>query len=141
MLLSEAQVYSTLKQIPYERYKAEVEDTYLEYCKMEAMADHKERLKHDEEYAEKFERLEYSGDPYLAVIRPGLDKYETILGYDRDEVDKICRHGYSKSWSPMECVDAIEAYLDKGSAKNSDIPEWHKQDNDGTQTDEFGFQI
>ena len=36
MLLNEVQAYSTLKQLSYEKYKAEVEDTYLEYCKMEA---------------------------------------------------------------------------------------------------------
>ena len=138
MLLSEVQAYSTLKYPSYEKYKAEVEDTYLEYCKMEARAEHKQRLKTDEEYAEKFERMEYSGDPYLASIRSGLEKYETILGEDRDEIDKICRQGYSNSWSPMECVDAIEAYIDKGS----DGPDWRNVEpaNDGTETDEFGFQ-
>ena len=118
-----------------------MEDTYLEYCKMEAKSEHRQRLKTDEEYAEKFERMEYSGDPYLASIRSGLEKYETILSEDKDEIDKICRQCYSNGWSTMECVDAIEAYINKGSVKNSDIPEWHAQENDGEQTDEFGFQI
>lgn len=140
MLLSE-QIYSTLKAYSYAKYKKEVEDTYHEYCIDEARYEHKKRLKTDPEYAEKFERLEVSGDPYLASIRPGLEKFESIWGYDSDEIDKICRMGYQNSWSPMECIDAIETYIDKGSAKNSDIPEWHAQDNDGEQTDEFGFQI
>lgn len=140
MLLSE-QIYSTLKAYPYSQYKKEVEDTYFEYCKDEARYEHKERLKTDPEYVEKFERLEVCGDPYLASIRPGLEKFESIWGYDSEEIDKICRTGYQNSWSPMECVDAIEAYIDKGSAKNSDLPEWHAQENDGEQIDEFGFQI
>ena len=45
----------------------------------------------------------------------------------------------SNRWSHIKQVsnvikwtnDAIEAYIDKGSVKNSDIPEWHAQDNDG----------
>ena len=31
--------------------------------------------------------------------------------------------------------------LYKGSAKNSDISEWHAQENDDEQTDEFVFQL